>query len=398
MIAESTSTAGRRNFLKSLGLSALPAFMPGVSATEPIYSTEGIDKPPFVNFVSDGLYFSPAEYIQQLDAIHKSKPIKGDRYGNGGTTKELEEAFVKLTGKEKAIFFPTGTMANQVVIKVLNGDNTKIVVPENSHIYRDEADAAQQVHHQRLIPAGTGKPFFTLADLKETIAYYDQGEVFKSGLGTVVIESPVRRADGAAVPLDTLKEITAYCKDKGYKTHLDGARIHIASAFTGVPVATYAAQFDTIYISLYKYLNAMHGAILCGPADVIDKMSHQIKIFGGTTFQTWGASAMALHYLEDIEARWKQVALVTAQLIAELNKIKGVAITTVDHGTNIFNLKGDPAINFKKLGSVLYEEHNIGIGGANAEGVSKFQVNDSILRRTPEELLTAWRKSIEKAS
>ena len=393
-----STTTGRRNFLRLLGLSTLPALMPGAAAAETSYCSEGVDKPPFVNFFSDGLYFAPAEYIQQLDAIHKAKPIKGDRYGNGGTTKELEEAFVKLTGKEKAIFFPTGTMANQVVIKVLNGDNTKIVVPENSHIYRDEADAAQQVHHLRLIPAGTNKPFFTLADLKDTIAYYDQGEVFKSGLGTVVVESPVRRADGAAVPLDTMKEITAYCKDKGYRTHLDGARIHIASAFTGVPVATYAAQFDTIYISLYKYLNAMNGAMLCGPAEVIDKMSHQIKIFGGTTFQTWGASTMALHYLADIEARWKQVALVAAQLIAELNKVKGVAITPLEHGTNIFNLKADPSINFKKLGSLLYEEHNIGIGGVNAEGLGKFQVNDSILRRKPEELLTAWKKSLEKAS
>ncbi|HTF20176.1 MAG TPA: beta-eliminating lyase-related protein [Chryseolinea sp.] len=396
MIAESTSTTGRRSFLRSL--STLPVLLPGASLADVSYSTEGPEKPPFVNFVSDGLYFSPEEYVQKLDAIHKAKPIKGDRYGNGGTTKELEEAFVKLTGKEKAIFFPTGTMANQVVIKVLNGDNTKIVVPENSHIYRDEADAAQQVHHQRLIPAGTGKAYFTLSDLKETIAYYDQGEVFKSGLGTVVIESPVRRADGIAVPMDTINDITTYCKEKGYKTHLDGARIHIASAFTGVSVAAFAAPFDTVYISLYKYLNALNGAMLCGPADVIDKMSHQIKIMGGTTYQTWGASAMALHYLEGIEERWKQVSQVTARLITELNTIRGITITPIQQGTNIYNLKTDPSIDFKKLGAVLYDEHNLGVGGMNAEGMSKFQVNDSILRRKPEELLAAWKQSVKQAT
>jgi len=395
---EFKSTKDRRSFLKLLGLSSLPVFMPGaeIAAATTATSPDPAEEIPFVNFVSDGLYFSPSEYIQKLDQIHKATPIKGDRYGNGGTTKELEEAFAKLTGKEKAIFFPTGTMANQVVIKILNGENTKIIVPENSHIYRDEADAAQSVHGKRLVPAGQGNPYFTLKELKETIAYHDSGEVFKSGLGTVVIESPVRRADGAAVPLEVMKEITSHCREKGYKTHLDGARIHIASAYTGVSIATYAAQFDTIYISLYKYLNASGGAMLCGPAEVIDKMSHQIKIFGGTVYQTWGASSMALHYLNGIEERWKQVTQVAAQLIAGLNKIKGISIAPIEHGTNIYNLKADSGIDLKKVGNVLYPDHNIGIGGVNEEGVIKFQVNESLLLRKPEDLLAAWKKSIEK--
>ena len=81
--------------------------MPGVTAAE-ASSTEGPDKPPFVNFFSDGLYFSPAEYIQQLDAVHKAKPIKGDRYGNGGTTKELEEAFVKTYRQRKGDLLSLG--------------------------------------------------------------------------------------------------------------------------------------------------------------------------------------------------------------------------------------------------------------------------------------------------
>ncbi len=387
----------RRSFLKSIGLSSLPVLLPSTGFASGGNSSDPVKENEFINFVSDGLYFSPAEYIKKLDGINTLSTIKGDRYGNGGATKELEEAFAKLTGKEKAVFFPTGTMANQLAIKILNGDNTKIVVPENSHIYRDEADAAQSVHSKRLIAAGQGKAYFSLQDLKDTIAYYDTGEVFKSGLGTVVIESPVRRADGAAMPLDVMKEITAYSKEKGYKTHLDGARIHIASAFTGVSVAEYAAQFDTVYISLYKYLNAMNGAILCGPASVIDQMSHQIKIFGGTTYQTWGSSAMALHYLNGIEERWRQVAQSAGQLISELNKIKGISITPIEHGTNIFNLKVDTNIDVKKLGQALYQDFNIGIGGMNPDGIIKFQVNDSLLRRKPEDLLSAWKKSIDKA-
>jgi threonine aldolase len=257
-----------------------------------------------VNFIYDGLALSPNEYLNKLQEINKSNPIEPDFYGEGGATKLLEEEFAKLTGKEKAIYLPTGTMANQLAIKLLNENNTKVIVPENAHIYRDEADAAQSVHNKRLIPAGQGKAYFDLADLKSTIEYTNNNEVFNSGLGTVVIENPVRRADGAFVPIETIKEISKYCKENNYKIHLDGARIHLASAFNNISLSEYASYFDTVYISLYKYLNATGGAILCGDAKIIDKISHQIKILVGTVFQSWNITSIALHYLNGISERW----------------------------------------------------------------------------------------------
>ncbi len=115
-------------------------------------------------------------------------------------------------------------MANQLAIKLLNGNNTKVIVPDNSHVFRDEADAAQSVHKLRLIPLGKNKAYFNLNDVKNAIKYLDENEVFKSGLGTVMIENPIRRADGTIIPLKTIVEITEYCREQGYKLHLDGAR------------------------------------------------------------------------------------------------------------------------------------------------------------------------------
>lgn len=390
----------RRDFLKKIGLTTVPFLLPatGISAM-PFLEVEnekpGKDTTP-VNFIYDGLFFSPREYLEKLNEIHRNTPIEPDFYGNGGATKSLEDNFAQLTGKEKAIYLPTGTMANQLAIKLLNGNNTKVMVPENSHVFRDEADAAQRVHNMRLIPVGKGKPYFKLGDLEDSIHYLHKGEVFKSGLGTVVIENPVRRADGAAVPVETIKKISDYCKKHGYKLHLDGARIHIAAAYTHVSLAEYASYFDTVYISLYKYLNAAGGAVLCGEAKIIDRISHQIKIHGGTVFQNWAYTSVALHYLDGIEERWKNVVSNAGKLISELNKIKGVHINNLKNGTNMYHLKLAQDINLKALATYLYKTHNIILGRAG-NNIVKLTVNESLLTRDIQSIIKAWKTGIKKA-
>lgn len=396
-----TKENNRRDFLKKCSLSTVPFLFPAISLNamsfeKTIDEAQTENQRP-VNFIYDGLALSPNEYLKKLQEINNSKPIEPDFYGNGGATKLIEEEFAKITGKEKAIYLPTGTMANQLAIKLLNENNTKVIVPENAHIYRDEADAAQSVHGQRLIPVGKGKPYFDLADLKSAIDYTNNNEVFNSGLGTVVIENPVRRADGAFVPIDTIKEISNYCKENNYKMHLDGARIHLASAFNNISLSEYASYFDTVYISLYKYLNASGGAILCGDAKIIDQISHQIKILGGTVFQSWNNTSIALHYLNGINERWTEVVKTSQKMIAELNKIEGISIKSLENGTNIHDLTLSSDISLKKLAVFLYNEHNIWLGRANGKEIVKFTVNESLLTRDFYDILNAWKKGIEQA-
>ena len=385
----------RRDFLKKCGLSTFPFLLPtaGLNAMSWSENSKGVltNNPQLpVNFIYDGLALSPRQYLEKLTEIDQEKSLEPDYYGNGGTTKELEERFAKLTGKEKAIYLPTGTMANQLAIKLLNGKNTKVIVPENSHIFRDEADASQSVHGLRLVPVGKDKPYYQLEDLIKTIEYTNDNEVFRSGLGTVVIENPVRRANGTAVPIETIKKLSAYCKNNDYKMHLDGARIHLASAFTNVSVEEYSSYFDTVYISLYKYLNANGGAILCGDAEIIDQVSHQIKILGGTMFQNWNNTAVALYYLDGITNRLNEVVVTANKLIDELNKIDGISISSIENGTNIYNLKLANDISSKELSEKLFEEHNIHLGyGEN--GIVRFAVNESLLTRDLPEIINAWK-------
>lgn len=391
----------RRSFLKGCGLATIPLILPtvGLTATSLANAStvRSVSKEQAVNFIFDGLAFSPDEYLDKLIEITKQSTIEPDFYGQEGSIRLLEENFAKITGKEKAVYLPTGTMANQVAIKLLNGMNTKVIVPENSHIFRDEADAAQSVHSKRLVPIGKGEPYFSLNDLKDKINYTNESEVFKSGLGTVVIESPVRRADGVAVPVESIKEISAYCKQHGYKMHLDGARLHLAAAYTGVSISAYASYFDTVYISLYKYLNATGGAILCGDAKMIDQVAHQVKILGGTVYQNWSSSAMALHYLKGFKERWKKVRTVSDKLINALNKLEGIQIKSIKNGTNIYDLSLGKEVNLKTLAIYLYENHNIWLGRANDKGIVKFTINESILSRDIHTIIAAWEAGVQKA-
>jgi threonine aldolase len=397
----SNNENNRRNFLKKGSLSAVPFLFPtmgwGATATEkPIEKLSADIKLP-VNFIYDGEAFTPHEYLAKLTEINSAKSIKPDYYGEGGATKLIEEEFAKITGKEKAIYLPTGTMANQLAMKLLNENNTKVIVPENAHVFRDEADAAQSVHNLRLIPVGKGKPHFDLADLKDTINYTTSGEVFKSGLKTVVIENPIRRANGTFVPINTIKEIASYCKANNYKMHLDGARIHMASAFTNTSILEYASYFDTVYISLYKYLNAAGGAMLCGDAKIINQIPHQMKIHGGTVFQSWSNTAMAMHYLKGIHERLSEVVATTQKMMAELNKINGIHITGFKNGTNIYELTLDKGIDSKKLTQFLYTTHNIWLRMADEKGVLQVAVNESLLSRNVNDIIDAWKEGVEKA-
>jgi len=384
----------RRDFLKKCSLSTVPFLFPtiGLNARSFEKTIDEVlaENQSLVNFMYAGLELSPNEYLKKLHEINNSKPIEPDFYGNGGSTELLEEEFAKLTGKEKAIYLPTGTMANQLAIKLLNGENTKVIVPENSHVFRDEADAAQSVHGLRLVPVGKDKPYFQLEDLINTIKYTEDNEAFRSGLGTVVIENPVRRAKGTAIPIEKIKEIHTYCKKNGYMMHLDGARIHLASAYTNVSLEEYASYFDTVYISLYKYLNANGGAILCGDAKIIDQLSHQIKILGGTMFQNWNNTAIALYYLDGITERLNQVVVTANKLIDELNKIDGISISTIENGTYIYNLKLANNISSKELAKKLFEEHNIRLRSSE-NGIVRFAVNESLLTRDLQGIINAWK-------
>lgn len=199
----------RRDFLKLSSLSALPIISCSLPLSafakeqEPVCSKDS----EAVYFINDGIFYRPEDFINKLQEINASNSIERDSYGEGGTIDKLLQKFIEITGKEDAVYLPTGTLANQLAISTLCGSNTKAFVQETSHVYRDEGDAAQTLFNKRLIPLATGKAHFTLEELRESITYHREGEAFVGSVGVVSIETPVRRCDNQAFPLDEIRRI-----------------------------------------------------------------------------------------------------------------------------------------------------------------------------------------------
>lgn len=390
-------SVNRRNFLKASSLTLLPVALPAARlfANSPD-KTPAPANEPIVKFFGDGEFYDGLPYLEQLQAANSKQQLKVDRYGSGGAVEELEKKFEAITGKEKAIYMPSGTMANQFAIAVLSGENTKVFVQDTSHVYRDEADAAQSVFNKRLMPLAKNQTFFAADELKKAIENLDSEEVFKSGLGCVSIENPVRRTDGKMVPIEEIKKISDYCRSKTIKLHLDGARIYMASAWSGVSVKEYSGYFDTVYISLYKYLGASAGAILCGDKSLIEKMPHMIKIHGGNMFGNWLNAAMASYKLDTLEERLREAIKRSKEIFSALNHIPGIKISPLDGGTNIYSMKFPQGLQGQKFGETI-NSYFIRIPGPNENGEAKISVNETLLYREPKYIIDAIKDSLNKA-
>ena len=194
--------------------------------------------------------------------------------------------------------------------------------------------------------------------------------------------------------MEEIRKINAYCLDNNIKLHLDGARIFLASGWTGISVKEYASYFDTIYISLYKYFGASGGAVLCGTKEVIDKMSHLIKIHGGSIYGNWTNAAMALYRMEGFEARLQNAIKASGEIFKELNKLSGVQINSIAGGTNIYTMELSKGIDGKKMHETLNKGFNIRMMRPDDKNHTMLSVNETLLYQSTDYIINAFKKSI----
>jgi threonine aldolase len=332
---------GRRDFIKAGGLSL---FSGGslLRSEQPRRSGKENDRlvrdRSAVKFTRDGLDMTPLEYSALLNDISSSDGISTDNYSLGGDVRKLEETFAELTGKEDGIFMPTGTLANHLAVRKLSGKNKRAIVQGESHIYNDSGDCVQNLSGINLIPLNNGKVGFTLEDVKSVLKWSEKGRV-KTGIGCIVIESPVRRITNRMFDLFEIRKISGFAKEKGIKMHLDGARLFNASAHSGVPPAEICALFDTVYISLYKNFNAASGAILLGANKFIAGLYQERRMFGGGMPQVWPFASIALHYSRRFLSDYKSALKVFKDFSHILEYSGKFNVTIFEKGTNVFFLK-----------------------------------------------------------
>jgi threonine aldolase len=302
-----------------------------------------------VRLSGDGLGLTPPEYANLLNRLLEEHGIVPDSYSLGGVVEQLEDACARVLGKERAIFMPTGTLANHMAVRALAGGPSRVIVQEDSHFYQDEGDCAQTLSNLTLMPLAPGKATCTADDVQHVLDQ-TRGARVVSRVSVIAVETPVRRKQGERFDDGELAKIVALARREGIKLHLDGARLFLQAAYTGQSVADFARPFDTVYVSMYKYFNAASGAILAGPREVIDGMYHGRRMFGGGLSSVWPFAMVALHYLNGFGERYSQAVRTSEEWIRALARQDRFTITRVPLGTNLFRLqvRGTDAAAFQK--------------------------------------------------
>lgn len=375
----------RRGFVESLAATAGWAGLPALGMREPVPDDRT------VHLSGDGIALAPSAYATLLQRLSTARPVQDDSYLLGGEVEAFERQWATLLGKERAVFMPSGTLANQLALRVLAGERRRVIVQETSHIYNDTGDACQTLSGLTLMPLAPNGATFTRADVDAVITRTASGRV-STGVGALAIESPIRRLSGQLFDWEEAKRVTAFARERNIGTHLDGARLFIASAYTGVSPAEYAAPFDTVYVSLWKYFNCGQGAILAGPARVLEGLFHVRRMFGGNLAQGWPAAVVARHYMDGFIDRLKAAIAVSENLFAALSRHPRVAVERVPNGTNItrLTLRGmNPATVASRLA-----ERGIRLPSASAAGVVTLGVNETWTRLPAADLIRAFEQAL----
>ena len=350
-----------------------------------------------VIFRGDGEPKTPSMMLQRLAEFDQKFTLKEDAYSLGGTVEQLEKKCAEMLGKEAAVFMPTGTLANHLAIRRLCGIKPRAIVQEQSHLYNDSGDCVTRLSNINLIPLAKERPYFTLETLKAAVEQAEGGRVINP-VGAVMVESPVRRQSGKIVPFDEMKAVTDYCREKQIGSHLDGARLYMMSGATGISPADYAALFDTVYVSLYKYFGAPFGAILAGTVEFTDGLYHDRRMFGGGLASVNFAAALALQGIDGFEKRFNRAMTQAGALFDKINALKSITVEPFEHGSNIFPLKLESDVDSTRFVKTL-EVHSVSVSLPDSDHVGRIMltVNPTLLRQDIQDLFYTFERAVKES-
>ena len=260
---------------------------------------------------------------QAMREAMASAPVGDDVYGDDPTVNSLEERVATMFGKEAGVFTPTGSLANQLAIRMLVAPGEELIAETNSHIVRAELGAAAVFSGitTRTWPAKNG---LLIAKDALEIARPNSGPYLVSTTA-IAVENTHNFGGGTVQPLDEIKALRKGADELGLALHLDGARIWNAHVASGVALNEYGKYFETISVCLSKGLGAPIGSVMLSTKDRVSKARIWRKRYGAGMRQV-GLLAGAAHYaldhnisrLSEDHRRAKEIAIAIAAIDASL--------------------------------------------------------------------------------
>jgi len=263
--------------------------------------------------------------------------VGDDVYGEDPTVDELEARAADLLGTEAALYFPTGTMANQTAIRVHTDRGQEVICDRWSHVYNYEVTGmAEHASVQpRAVDADRGVP----TPEQVRAAYVEPGSHHAPGSGLAVLENTHNHRGGLAIAPGKIDAAAAAASDRGLPVHLDGARLWNAAVAHGVEPARFTRDVDSVFVALSKGLGAPVGSLLAGDAAFVEAARDVRKLMGGGMRQVGVIAAPALEALGNVD-RLAEDHEHARRLADALADVDGVDVTPPETNIVIADVAG----------------------------------------------------------
>ena len=258
-----------------------------------------------------------------------------DMYGEGALIEDFEREVAALLGKEAAVFMPSGTMAQQIALRIWSersGRRTVAFHP-TCHLEIHERKGYQLLHGLHGALVGDADRLITMADLRAT----------PEPLAALLLELPQREIGGQLPEWDELVEQTAWSRSRGAAAHMDGARLWEAAPYYGRDYAEVAGLFDSVYVSFYKGIGAIAGAALAGPADFVAEARIWLRRHGGNLVHLYPYVVSARAGLRERLPRFASYHERAVEIAAAIAQVDGVILKPNPPQTHMAHvyLRGD---------------------------------------------------------
>jgi threonine aldolase len=281
---------------------------------------------------------------------------ESDLYGKGNVIEDFQTKMSEYLGKESAVFFPSGTMAQQIALRIWCDQKglKRVAYHPLCHLEIHEEDGLKELHHIEVI---------LLAD-KSRVIELDDVIGLNKDIACLLLELPQREIGGQLPSYETLEAISAYCRDKGIKLHLDGARLFEILPYYKKSAAEICELFDSVYISFYKGIGGIAGAILAGEKDFTETSRVWKRRHGGDLISLYPYIISADYYFDMRVNKMEQYYEEAKELAAFYNQCDRVSTMPIVPVSNMFHVHFEAAKEkMETILTAISKETGIGLTG-----------------------------------
>jgi threonine aldolase len=317
--------------------------------------------------------------------------VGDDVYREDPTVNLLEERAAEILGKESALFVPTGTMGNQIAVRLHTEHGQEVICERRAHLVDWEMAMVSAFSGCQLRQVEGERGVLSWKGIAAAIAspiYY------RAQTGLIALENTHNMAGGTVTPVDVLEEIWAGASERGLPVHLDGARVFNAATTLGLPVSTITRGFSTVMFCLSKGLCAPVGSMLVGSRTLIERGRSIRKMLGGGMRQAGVLAAAGLIALEQMPSRLHEDHANARWLAEQIASIAGCTIDLATVQTNIVIFRP------QRMGAsdvvAALKKHGVLCGTASAEEV-RFVTHRDVDRSACESAIQALQMVLRPA-